>query len=240
MVDVTPQRAIAGEGVIRRRVARRWGTRLQWRHALVAVGLLGAATSACENDVDTSMRKPRRPSRLSFRRAAQRESPARVTQRPDPAALAELLGAVPHAPAALPTAATLVGSDTGVPGRTEPVLVSPPTPSARIRVGTPTFDPLLSSPALEQTARAQLYWALHKACPGPDGKPLPADVITLRFTIRADGSVEPASVSASSADNHFQQTAECVLKTFSSLPFHGPVAGRGSTATLVVTWPSVD
>ncbi len=208
--------------------------------ALPLFALAGCDSAAAPDASAPAQMRP--PSRLSLGGAPQQKPHTTVPKTPNGAALNELLANVPRQIPSSTNAdgGSLVGRKSGAPGEVEPFMAAAPQPGTQLQIGTPTFEPLLSSPALERSARAQLYWALHKACPAPDGKPLPPDVITLRFTIRADGSIEPASVSTSCNDPQYQPVAECVLRTFSSLPFHGPTAGHGSTATLIVTWPSVD
>ena len=162
-----------------------------------------------------------------------------VPRRANPGALAEILA---HAPSSQPQATgpdggTLVGTPTEFDGGApEPE----PPKKKQLRTGKLFVQPLLSSPAIERAAREQIYWTLHEQCRGPDGAPPPPDAITLRFTIRHDGSVDPASVSAHANDAQFVDVAECVLREFSALPFRGPAAGRDNTARVIVTWPSVD
>jgi hypothetical protein len=160
----------------------------------------------------------------------------------DPSALAEVL-AKGQAPKPPPTgrAGTLLGSDTGAPERDEPPSMALPAPpeSSRLQAGTAEFQPALSSPAIELAARAQLYWRL-RSCRLPDGSPPPPESITLGFTIRPDGSVDPASVSASAEDDALAEVASCALRTFSASPFIGPEAGLETSSRVVITWPSVD
>jgi hypothetical protein len=165
-----------------------------------------------------------------------------VAQNPDPGALAELLSMVPSSRPP-PTAAdggTLVGSDSGkTAGEDEPA----PSVSARrgrIKAGVPVFQPDLSSPAIERTAREQIYWKLNEKCRGADGKSLPPDSITLVFTIRTDGTVDPASVAASADDEIHEAAAECVLREFSASPFRGPSATLLTSVRVIITWPSAD
>lgn len=166
---------------------------------------------------------------------------SRSAETPDPAALAELLDHSPSARPPRPTApdgGTLVGSDSGVEGEELPSV--PPVPSSpRLRVGRPRYQPLLANPAIERAARAQIYWQL-RACTGPDGKAPPPESVALSFTLRPDGSVDPATVGATTENDELEAVAECVVRTFSSIPFRGPAAARGTSPSVVVLWPSVD
>jgi outer membrane biosynthesis protein TonB len=160
-----------------------------------------------------------------------------------PAALQELLAAVPsaHPPTTGSEGSTRVGSETGEkPGASAAASAPGRTKRGRLKAGEMSLQPLLSSPAIERAAREQIYWPLAQKCKGPDGKPPPPDSILLKFTIRGDGTVHPASVEASSEDPRLEATAECVLREFSALPFRGPPAGRQSDARVIMTWPSVD
>ncbi len=169
----------------------------------------------------------------------------RPPEQPDPQALAELLAATPSArpPSTGPDGGTLVGTETGTTGDAgAPAPLSLPSRGARIgmAVGEPEVLPLLSSPAIERAARELIYWNLMKKCRGPEDEEPPPDVITLMFTIRSDGSVDPASVGASATDKRYEGTAECVVREFSASPFRGPAATIRSSARIIVTWPSVD
>lgn len=166
---------------------------------------------------------------------------SRSAEVPDPAALAELVDHSPSARRPRPTApdgGTLVGTDSGVEGEELPSV--PPMPSPpRLRVGRPRYQPLLSNPAIERAARAQIYWQLRK-CTGPGDALPPPESIALSFTLRPDGSVDPATVGATTDDEKLDSVAECVVRTFSSIPFRGPAAARGTSPSVVVLWPSVD
>ncbi len=163
---------------------------------------------------------------------------------PDPQALAELIAATPsgHPPVTGPKGGTLVGTETGLEGDAGG---PPPVTPARamgigMQVGVPEVMPLLSSPAIERAARELIYWNLMKKCRGPEDEAPPPDVITLVFTIRSDGSVDPTSVSASASDKRYDETAACVVREFSASPFRGPPATIRASARIIVTWPSVD
>ena len=202
----------------------------------LAVGLLIAAAGCAseESGVDGGLPHADAP-------AATSATIMPMPQRPNPGALGEILA---HAPSARPRptgpdGGTLVGTvvevDAGAPE------VEPPAKrDKKLRTGKLFVQPLLSSPAIERAAREQIYWTLHEKCPGPDGESLPPDAITLRFTIRHDGSVDPASVAANASEDRFSDAAACVLREFSALPFRGPAAGRNNTARVIVTWPSAD
>ena len=172
----------------------------------------------------------------------QREAAGPVPDNPDPSALAEIAEkAKRQAPPPTAPDGTLVGSDTGEPLRddsVEPPAGAPPQPP-RVHAGQAELAPALSSPAIERAARAQLYWRL-RDCRLSNGAPPPPDAITLGFTIRQDGTVDPASVSATAADESHAEVALCVLRTFSASPFLGPSAGLDTSARVLITWPSVD
>jgi hypothetical protein len=164
----------------------------------------------------------------------------RGAEQPDAIALAELLDAVPSGTVAAtaPDGGTLVGSDTGVDGDEMPW--APPAPSrSRLRPGPMRVQPLLSNGAIERAARAQIYWPLRE-CLDADGQLPPAESITLAFSLRPDGSVDPATVSASASEKRLEPVAECVVRRFSAGAFRGPAAARGTSARVVILWPSVD
>lgn len=172
----------------------------------------------------------------------EREVAGPVPNQPDPGALAELVAQAPaEVPQPTSPAGTLVGSDTGEPEPAAPVaaLTQPSRPAPQIHAGEAELAPALSSPAIERAARAQLYWRL-RVCRTASGAPPPPDSITLGFTIRQDGTVDPASVSATASDEALAEVALCVLRTFSASPFLGPPAGLDTSARVLITWPSVD
>lgn len=171
---------------------------------------------------------------------------APVPNRVDEGALAQILAAAPstHPASTLPDGGTRIGRDTGI----DPAGVMPsaagsaaPAPDGiRLEAGGVVVHPLISSPAVERAAREQVYWTLHQKCRGDDGEPPPPDAIILVFTILPDGSVDPASVGVSAEDDAHREIAACVRREFSAVPFRGPMAGRDSSARVIVTWPSVD
>ncbi len=166
---------------------------------------------------------------------------SRSAETPSPVALAELLDHVPSAGATLATApdgGTLVGTDSGTPGDEPPRSPEPPKPR-RLRLGEPRYQPLLSNPAIERAARAQIYWPLRVCTDDKGALPAP-ESITLSFTLRPDGTVDPATVSAKPKRAELDAVADCVIRTFSSLAFRGPTAALGSSPNIVILWPSVD
>lgn len=167
--------------------------------------------------------------------------PSPVPRTPDGGALGELVAAAPSAPGPTGSAGTLVGTETGEPGPAEVVgePIAPPDRGPRVQLGRVTVDPPLSSPAIERAARAQLYWRL-RTCRQVDGTPPPPDSIVLAFTLRRDGTVDPATVRADATEPGLQTVAACVLRTFSATPFIGPEAGRDMPTRVLITWPSVD
>lgn len=170
-----------------------------------------------------------------------------VPDEPDPQALDELLNAAPRRqpPPTGPDGGTLVATETGVPEPDEaakhpgaPAPTAPPRP--KLEAGRMEIQPWLSNPAIERAAREQFYWPLVQKCRGPDGELLPPETITLVFTIRTDGSVDPASVGATATEKKYDRAAECVVREFSALPFRGPPASIGNTTRVISTLPSVD
>ncbi len=166
---------------------------------------------------------------------------SRSGEAPDPVALGELLDHVPERPGPRPTGpdgGTAVGTDTGIAGD-EPA-VDPPVPAPpRLRVGRARYLPLLSNPAIERAARAQIYSPL-RICAEASNPPPPPESITLSFTLRPDGSVDPASVGAIANKEALDEVAACVVRTFSKIPFRGPAAAHGTSPRVVILWPSVD
>jgi hypothetical protein len=202
---------------------------------LVLLVLLGCDQPSATAPADASAPKPQ----ARVDEALEMPVPKRV----NPAALSELLAAAPssHPESTAPDGGTRVASDTGkAEGSAAQPSATANAGKARLRAGRMSLQPLLSSPAIERAAREQIYWTLGQKCKGPDGKPPAADSIVLKFTVRADGTVHPASVEASTDDPKLEATAECVLREFSALPFRGPAASRQSEARVIITWPSVD
>jgi hypothetical protein len=119
-------------------------------------------------------------------------------------------------------------------------IAPPPRPKPRLQAGDLELQPGLSTPAMERAARAQFYWPLVQKCRAPDGSLLPPDSVTLKFTIRPDGTVDPASVRADAARAEFVAAAECMVREFSTLPFRASAAARGGTSRVTATLPSVD
>lgn len=166
---------------------------------------------------------------------------ARSAETADPGVLAEILDHVPSASPRRPTGpdgGTLVGTDSGVEGEELPE-APPADERPPLRVGRERYDPLLSNPAIERAARAQIYWPLRQ-CKTPDGEPPPPESVALSFTLRPDGTVDPATVSAKAKNKALQPVAECVVRTFSTIVFRGPAAAHGTSPRVVVVWPSVD
>jgi hypothetical protein len=196
------------------------------------LGLLFAACSPNETDIAPPVTVTEQ----------EREAAGPVPDNPDPSALSEIVAkGTREAPPPTAPDGTLVGSETGEPEQVDPVsaLATTPPQPPRVQAGHAELAPALSSPAIERAARAQLYWRLRE-CRLPNGAPPPPDAITLGFTIRQDGTVDPASVSASAGDDAHAEVAVCVLRTFSASPFLGPPAGLDTSARVLITWPSVD
>jgi hypothetical protein len=171
----------------------------------------------------------------------QAASTVRVADQPNPRALAQIVAAAPegHPSPTGPDGGTLVGTDTGVDGGA-PVLRAPADAHEPGRSGPVRVEPLVSSPALERAARAQVYWALAQKCTTTDGKLPPPESIFLSFTIGSDGSVDPTSISVTSEDPSLATVVDCVLREFAATPFTVPAARGGARSTVLVAWPSVD
>jgi hypothetical protein len=106
-------------------------------------------------------------------------------------------------------------------------------------MGRPRYQPLLSNPAIERAARAQIYWRL-RSCATASGDLPPPETIALSFTLRPDGTVDPATVGAKALEGDLEEVAECVARTFAATPFRGPAAAHGTSPSVIVLWPSVD
>jgi len=166
---------------------------------------------------------------------------------PDPGALDELLAAAPMdrpGPTG-PDGGTLVGTSTGKRGDAgiapEPSDVEEADAGrAVLEAGKVLVQPGLSSFAIERALRAQIYWPLVQKCRGPEGEMLPPDTVTLVFTVRSDGTVDPASVAATTEQRRYDKAAECMVREFSAIPFRGPPASVGGDSRVVATLPSVD
>ena len=172
---------------------------------------------------------------------------ANVPSRPDPEALEELLAAAPTSrPAPTgPDGGTLVGSDSGKKGDAgtgpEPTgLEEVDAGRATLETGKVMVQPGLSNVAIERALRAQVYWRLVQKCRGPEGELLPPDTVTLVFTVRSDGTVDPASVGATANERRYDKAVECVVREFSAIPFRGPPASLGGDSRVISTLPSVD
>jgi hypothetical protein len=170
-----------------------------------------------------------------------------VPSQPDPQALEELLATVPTSRLAAtgPDGGTLVGSDTGKTGDAGAGPESPRPEEvdagrATLEAGKLLVQPGLSSVAIERALRAQVYWPLVQKCRGPEGEILPPDTVTLVFSVRSDGTVDPASVGATANERRYDGAAECVVREFSAIPFRGPPASFGGTSRVIATLPSVD
>lgn len=165
----------------------------------------------------------------------------------DPQALAELLQAAPaqRLPATGPDGGTLVGTDTEVAPDDEArrrgrAATTEPPARGVLRVGTIEVQPGPSNAAIESAMRAQIYWPLVHKCRDPNGDILPPDAVTLTFTVRIDGSVDPGTVSATAAERRFDDAAECMMRAFSAIGFRGPASSVGQPSRVVATIPSVD
>jgi hypothetical protein len=218
------------------------------------VSLLAALASGCETPSATdagSSDGSSTPEALALAADAAVPPPPEqlpVPDEPDPGALEEIVQATPEKqpPTTGPKGTTLIGTDTEVerPERdgAEPAL--PPAPTGRLQAGEPEI-PHISNPAMERAAREQYYWPIVQKCRGPDGEILLPESIDLRFTIRHDGPVDPASVTAGATDPRYTRAAECAVREFSALGFTSPQATVGQSIRVngdrvIATLPSVD
>jgi hypothetical protein len=160
----------------------------------------------------------------------------------DPGALDDLIAAAPKPPASA-AARPAIGADTGLPAGSASV-VEPPPPepkrTPRVVVGEPTMQPPMATPSMERAARAQLYWNLVQRCRDKDGKILPADAISLRFLIDADGYITPSSIVARASSTEHADAAHCMRRELSTATFRAPSAAWGHVGEVRATVPSVD
>jgi hypothetical protein len=169
-------------------------------------------------------------------------STVRVAHEPDPRVRAQIVAAAPDGSARPtgPDGGTLVGSKTDVEG-TAAVLPAPADSREQPgRSGPVRVEPLVSSPALERAARAQVYWTLAQKCTTSDGKLPPPESIVLSFTIAGDGTVDPTSITVRSDDPALAPVVDCVLREFAATPFSVPAARGSARSTVLIAWPSVD
>jgi len=169
-----------------------------------------------------------------------------VVQTASPDALNEILAAAPaeHPAPTGEDGGTKIATSTGV-RRAEPS-AEPLAPEAappkkpQVGIGTLTLEPEMASPAVEREGRAQLYWSLVQRCRDKDGKILPPDVITLHFTIDAEGYIQPATILATASNPRYEEAAHCMLRELSAASFRAPPSARGIVAPVTATVPSVD
>jgi hypothetical protein len=228
----------------------RWPTSV----VLLGVGIAAfsaAAAAACSGGKAPSDRpstaEPPASAAPSGSAGASPVAEANVPSQPDPGALEELLAAAPTSRLAPtgPDGGTLIGSDTGkkgdAGGEPEPTgLEEVDAGRATLEAGKVMVQPGLSNVAIEHALRAQVYWPLVQKCRGPEGEFLPPDTVTLVFTVRSDGTVDPASVGATANARRYDKAAECVVREFSAIPFRGPPASLGGDSRVISTLPSVD
>jgi hypothetical protein len=174
----------------------------------------------------------------------------------DPAALDEILAAVPKgaAPTTGPDGTSVVGTDTKLkPGDRdaeeepkEPVTTISPAPKVSpAEGGKVSFGPLsvqgeMASATLEREARAQLYWALVQRCRDKDGSILPPDVVTILFRIDEDGYIIGSSINATPSKPIYDDAAHCMRRELSGATFRAPPGTRDLLTHVKMTVPSVD
>ncbi|APR76653.1 Hypothetical protein A7982_02000 [Minicystis rosea] len=164
----------------------------------------------------------------------------------DPAALDEILAAAPRASARAPTGAdggTAIGIDNG--GREDADAADAGAAGDRarapkVRVGKPTLEPDLSGAAVEQAARAQLYWPITQRCRGEGGRILPPEAVHVIFHIDADGYLIPPTILAQPKEERFAAAARCIARELSTTTFRAPPAARGKPHVIDTDVPSVD
>ncbi len=165
----------------------------------------------------------------------------------DPNALAELLAAAPK-PSSEPEAQkSRLGSDTKLPEAppSEPEAKHEKVFKPRVSVERGTIDVPLPNPAIERTARAQLYWNLVQRCRDPQGKILPPESIRLHFKIDSDGFIIPSTILATPNDqkgesSELMEAAHCMRRELSKVTFRAPAASRGTPTPVGARVPSVD
>ncbi len=125
----------------------------------------------------------------------------------NPAALDEILAAVPRSGPGGTGSKELIGTDTGVPvdpgagtqvgAGSGPDGVSKERPRrAQITIGKVTHEAGVASASIERAARAQLYWPLVQRCREDGGALLPPEVVRLSFQLDREGYVVPSSILA--------------------------------------------
>jgi len=220
----------------------------RWKVAVTSVvagGLAVACSTSHRADADAAVR-PSGVTAPSPNPSALAPGEIRVDDKPDKLALQELISATPTSRPKTTGAdgGTLIGTDTDerepVDAPVAPTGADAPQPPDALVAGPLSVQPTMSNPAIERAAREQIYWPLVQKCRGPKGEILPPDSITLRFTIRTDGTVDPASVDAEADEEKYQSAAQCVVREFSSIPFQGPPSSLGATTRINAKLPSVD
>jgi hypothetical protein len=228
----------------------RWSARLVLLGVGAAALAVGAAVACSGGRSSSDHSSAGEPTASAAPSGSAGELPveeSNVPAQPDPDALEELLAAAPTSRPAQtgPDGGTLVGSATGKKGDAG----AEPEPSgleevdagrAVLEAGKVMVQPGLSNVAIEHALRAQVYWRLVQKCRGPEGELLPPDTVTLVFTVRSDGTVDPASVGATANERRYDKAAECVVREFSAIPFRGPPASIGGDSRVISTLPSVD
>jgi hypothetical protein len=168
-----------------------------------------------------------------------------VPTKADPAALDEILAAAAsRGAAAPPPRGGLVGTDTKVPGEAGAAggaSQTADTPrSSKIHVGKVIVEPGMSTPSVERSARAQVYWPLVQRCRDREGAILPPEVVHLAFQLDRDGYVVPATIRAAPKDPRFADAARCMARELSITTFRAPAAARGLPQDVFMDVPSVD
>ena len=169
-----------------------------------------------------------------------------VPTTPDPRALDEILGAAPKMAAGREDDAdggrALLGTETGVAtdaGAVHPVAADA-AKSGQVRVGKVTIEPGMANPAIERTARAELYWPLVQRCRDHGGAILPPEVVHLVFHLDRDGYVIPATILAVPKEPRFADAARCMARELTVAAFRAPPGARGLPQNVVMDVPSVD
>jgi hypothetical protein len=159
----------------------------------------------------------------------------------EPAALDEILGAAAKNAPSPDDERSLIGTDTHL---VSDAGVHPPRADApksgRVRVGSVSVEPGMSSPAIERAARAQLYWPLVQRCRDPAGGILPPEVVRLTFHVDRDGYIVPATILAVAKETRFADAARCMARELGIVQFRAPAGGRGLPQVVTTDVPSVD
>jgi hypothetical protein len=202
------------------------------RALALSPALILQLAAACGRAPDPTTTAPPAESAFSRARFAADGADAGSAEPPvpttaDPAALEEILAAVPKTPPRPAADATSA---------------RPPeaTPAGRVKVGEPSAAPDVSNPALERAARAQLYWPLVQRCHDRDGGLLPPEAVHVSFRLDADGYPVASTILATPRQPRFADAARCMERELGAATFRAPASARGRPHTFQTDVPAVD